>query len=286
MSLVRQQCSQVTNGVASGLFPLNTNLGIYNQPLKWYSVYPLAPDSNLIADNQSVTVGSYITLAIPDNAVTIGNTPVIQLDCQRLLTFTANASQNSTVTFLINGYDDQQQACQIQYTYPANTTSAQNVLRGLSYVASIQCTAKSGTFTSTFDVGTGNGIALPEHVCLTKNYVLQFTWDDINYGPAVPGDSIAPLTAGYNWRSNTLNATMTDPRGYVILPSAPDGETLFTILYYVYGADSQLRLQFANNDPNCVSLIGGYAQLPDFIAYDETGMQYPAQSAIWQHYFG
>ncbi len=99
-----------------------------------------------------------------------------------------------------------------------------------------------------------------------------------------PANSVLPQ---FPWRTQEISNTSRDARGYLSPPSTPpDGNTLFTIQYYVYGADSALQTQLLNSFPSAQQMVTGTATLPNLINYDETGMQYPGQFSAWQEIFG
>lgn len=282
----RQLTTQLTNGVTSDLFnvPSAIGSGVYHSPLKWFYVYPLAADNQLlVGDTSSFTAGTYFTLDFPDDPTQINGVDVIVLDCLRMVSFETLSVQVITFTFLVSGFDENKVAVQELMTYTSGGTVTVNGTRGFKYVASIQCISATSTPTSDVAFGTCNVIALPGKALLSLNHIVQCTWDDTSY----TFDTLPTwITPAFSWRTGTFDSTMTDARGQVALPSAPDGVTLFTIYYYVYGADYYLQTQLNVGFPSAKTMVPSISEAPGLIAFDETGMQYPGNLPAYDAIFG
>lgn len=302
---VRQQCAQVQNGTSSDLFNVNNVLGVgvYNSPLKFFQVIPLAPVVNFVSTGiVTPTRNSYLALNSANTSTNVQGETVVVLDCLRNLVITSTSSQVSAQTFIVTGYDEEGVEVQAQITIGALSTNA-FTLKGFKSILSVQITSTGSV--GTFTVGTSNGIALPAHLCLSTQRIISCTY---NGSPVTPVQNTPPAGAtqiGFystNWRTTIPTALTYDARGIFSLYSAPNGTAALTVLYHAYGADSNVQTALRNNDYTAYTMIGypspgpyptPYTGTPRaantqpllLVAGDETGIQYPGQMNEYNAYF-
>jgi hypothetical protein len=302
---VRQQCTQVQNGTSSDLFNVSNPLGVgvYNSPLKYYEIVPLAPVTNFVSTAIATPEqDSYLTLNPANTSTNVKGETVIELDCLRGLVITSTIAQTTAQTLLITGYDEKEVQVQASVTMAVSATSIYT-LKGFKSVLSVQNTSTGSL--GTFNVGTGNGISLPSHLCLGVQQIIDCKYIGAEVTPvqsAQPGSSSQVGFYFNNWRTTEPTALTNDARGMFFVYAAPNGSNIFTVLYHVYGANSELQAQLANNDYTAYTLIGypspgpyptppqaspraANTQPPLLVAGDETGLQYPGQMDEYNVYF-
>jgi hypothetical protein len=302
---VRQQCTQITNGISSDLFNVNNSLGVgvYSSPLSYYSVIPQSFNENFVTTYiASPPKNTFLPLNQENVQTNAQGQKVVVLDCLRNLQIYAGGEQASNQTFLVTGYDDNGIAVQEAITMQADYYETYGY-KGFKSIVSVEVVTSGceGSIT----VGTNNGIALPTHLCLSAQHIISVSYNNV---PLTLVSNTYPTSAsevGFfsnNWRTTEPSATTVDAKGLFVLYQSPNGTGVFSVLYYQYGSDSQLQAQLANNDYSAYTMIGypspgpypdpsnpplrlPNTQPPLLVAADETGIQYPGQMSAYNIYF-
>lgn len=296
--LIKQVCTQIQNGISSDLFDVTNELGVgvSNPPLVYYEVIPLAPSNTLICVQQAFNnAGSNVNIPLnfPSPPVYYNGVPVIVLDCQRGVEITFTSLQNIPINILVSGYDARN--IYIQQIFVCAALQSSTVLdmgnQTFSMISSVVVVTQGSL--GQISVGTDSTIGLPHHACLRVEHIISMSWNQVNVVPTI----FTTFTPAHNWRTSAPSNVTHDARGSIILPSAPNGANLFTILYYQYGSDSRLQALLANNDYTAYTLIGN-PPIPSpvvpivsgnppasLVPGDETGIVYPGQMNEYNAYF-
>lgn len=254
-------------GISQDLFNVsfNESTGVYTPPLCAYEIVPQSFNVEYVALRQSFHVNVPFTLN-PDYRVKNPGSgqDFIPFNCPMCIFVQLDNNGQEGLTFLITGEDLSHNSIQTHFVMESGSISGMNKV-AFSRIISIEVT-NAATYEGEISVGTSNTIGLPYFSCLKEAHLIAMTWD---------GESIMDVANTFlpasNWRVTPPSYTSTDCRGLVMLPSDPDGETLFTVLYYVYGADSRLQTDLYNNNYSAYKLIGA----PDQGPYDNP---YPADT--------
>jgi hypothetical protein len=248
------------------------------------------------------TINSYLTLNPENTSTNIQGQTVVVLDCLRNIIINSTAEQTSNQTFIINGYDEENVAVQDQIVIQASYDNIYTV-KGFASILSVQIISSGSV--GTFTVGTSNGISLPSHLCLSTQQIISVNYNNQPLTPLSSADPNSATEVGFfnnNWRIQAPSMFSYDARGIFILYTNPNGASVFSVLYWVYGADSKLQNALAANDYTAYNLIGypspgpyptppavsprpANTPPPLLVAGDETGIQYPGQMSEYNLYF-
>jgi hypothetical protein len=212
----------------------------------------------------------------------LGQFPCIQLDCEREVSFTWTAPTTAPVNIVITGVDYRGVSISEQLTVDVGNTNNFSS-KMYSIIQSINFSANPGV---TFRVGNSNTIGLP-YLLLNLADVVSCTWNNATIN-AFNGD----VLTGINWRLANAGVPVNVPsltnavstRGRVSLPSSPDGLTILSLCYFVYGADSEVNGNLQNNWYTDITMaavsnnFSGKAVFPYLTPYDLLGVQYPGNT--------
>lgn len=298
---ILQMTSYVQNGMSTDingtLFPLQSGVPLQN--LYLFDIIPAYLSSNCISNSNTWQPGgqplnqtntgsdnNIISTALNLKNITgfgISNRDVtgILLDCERGISLSFSGGTliaNTTVT--VTGFDYLGNALQFSQAL-SGTVGTVYINQPISIVTSVVFSANfnpggSGAVTNVA-IGNSNIIGLPYYLP-NLNSLIQVGWTGSEF--------LSTVTPGNNWRITNPSSTPVPVRGSVNLPSNADGENLLTVLYYVYGSDSELNAELNNANQSSLKIAsiqtstGSNPQtvIPYLTQYDLTGVVYPADN--------